>query len=278
MGQLLTSTQMYPPAATPTWFPFLYSLTTGDRNERGNFVLRRQLTLSERDTLKARATQLAPWITPERSPSGHKEAIMKMMLCFGGAALDSKEAAVIVTEYVQRTKDIPLWAVARACIRFSNNEVTAAELGVKSYDTSFRPGAGQLRQVAMEILRPTAEESTRIHMTLRGTVEVVVTPEERARVGEQFTDFAAALAATADRSRIGDDASVFKQTASAKDFWQRHALADWERAGLEPRYNNAGHLQLLSTYIANGWTIDKSNDVPRLVPPQQTGRRVTEGT
>ncbi len=268
MAQLLTSTQLYPPNATREFLDYLRSLTNGDRDESGNFLLRHALHDGDRRALQERAKELAPWLVPQTKKGDYVDPIKRMLLTGGGAAVTEKEAAVIVAEFVSYVYRMPLWAVERACRMFGNGEVTADMLDDPKFDKGMRPSSAQFAYICREVMRPFAEESTRISMTIRGTVGREPDEAERARVGEKLSNFAEALTLQSDLRRDEERTAAVQRLSASDQFNRSMILREYEAKGLAPRFGKDGKPQSLSLLLSVGWTIEEGGEGRRyLVPP-----------
>lgn len=253
----------------PDFWTFLLSLTAGERDENGNFVLRRALTPAERDQLQTRARQLAPWLQPARRVE-IAEAVRAMALGFGASGTVN-DAKAIAGQYVEALSDLPAWAIIRACQRFRDGTVTAAELGQRSIDHSFRPTTAQLRKVAIELVRPFGEESTRIFMTIRGTTERVAGPEERERVAKGFAEFQQRMRASVESNRLDARRQAMERLAETDPQNRSAILEQYQAAGVAPVKDGAGNLVSLALLLRSGWRIEDTPIGERVLvrPPQQ---------
>lgn len=269
MPAVRTLAELYPPATEPGFWRALCSLTNGDINERGNFVLRRPISSEERTAIQERARVLGPWLTP--GPTGKVAlAVTNMLLGFAARQMSMKEAAAVATQYAMALHGIPLWAIERACMKFADNTVRDEDLGEgQTWNRAFGPSSAQLRIVAIALVRPFGEESTRIVMTIRGTVQRIISDEERAAAAVHIDAGLADLKRRQAAAALEQEASnVRRQTTLARSRRENEEsiLAEYEAIGL-PR--PTGFLTSLSLLLHTGWTIQEVAGKPTLVAPMR---------
>lgn len=245
-------------------------VATTDRNDAGGFVLQRTLAIREKELLRQRSVELAPWLQPadRRKVAA---AIAAWLIGFGTKSTTPDEAKAVITEYVQTLDRIPWWALERTLQRFREASVRPEEIGTKSIDWSFAPSAVQVRMVAVELMRPYGEENTRIWMLLRGTMKAPEpTDEQRA----------------ADKRHIAEGLEAFKRDQAQRQLDEAEADAqrrdrieaghrenslrilrqEYIDAGLQPPEGNEP--VSLAMLIRAGWTIeDGPEDEKVLIKP-----------
>lgn len=152
---------------------------------------------SERQALEARRRALAVMARAASMSDADKRkagaAIAEMLdgfLRFRNLDLESKQA--MIAGCVADLVALPAWAIARACQRIRRGEVDGMSL-------EFPPTSPRLYQVAMGELAALRGEERRIEAVLKLLPRGGVPGEERARVGEKFSAFAAELRAETGR-------------------------------------------------------------------------------
>ncbi len=271
MPKLMTQKELYPPETQASVSTLVSAVLTGDRDwsKGGKAVIRRALRSEERRALEDRQRDLAPWIGPG-DKNKKRDALLAMLMGFGGPSTTPAEAAEIVTQYVTMCADVPAWAVGRACMRFSSGKVTAEELGEKFFSYSYRPSTAQVHKIAAQIAREVVEEYVRLEHAL-DAVEAPKPKEEtelgRARllkrIGEwrdkRKVDQAAANEARLALRRVKDE---------ARD--QRHLdqrLQEYADAGLKPPEPKDGIVTSLAMMRKMGWTVEEIGGERVLVAP-----------
>lgn len=254
-------------------------LVTGDTDEQGNFVLRAALKPDQRESLKSRAAALRDWLVSAEAARKKKDVeaeALQLMIAFGAGAMSRQEAAATAIVYAQSLYDIPLWAVRRACMRFRNSQVTADELGITRLDTSFRPSTAQVRKIAIDLVKPFGEESTRIWMTLRGTVgRPGDDAETRARVAADMKEFVKKRREQEERDlSIIFSESRRENNSRSAEFSRIAILHEYENHGLTPP---PGQLCSLSMLKSMGWTIQDGPGGPVLMKPPEPPKRLSRG-
>lgn len=231
--------------------------------------------------LDERSKALAPWLSAGRR-GDYVVPILDMLNRWVGRAMTAQEAQMTVTAYVGTLCDLPLWTVHRACNRFGNGEVNPAEVGEKYLDGNKPPPAPIVRRVAVTLMKPWAEESTRIWMTLRGTVPRAGDDDEtRKRVGAEIDAFVNARRLAEDHSALESEARQ-RGRESSRDFSTQAILAEYRHHGLEPVYGIGNYLTSLSTLKSLGWSIQERPDGSKVLiaPPAKppSTKHMTEGT
>jgi len=249
--------------ATPDVVRNALATLTGERDKDRNPVVRRALSTEEKTALATRSKELDPFADPG-TPKKKGEEITAMLMGFGGASLSIDEARLTAVQYARTCQDLPLWAVARACGRFSRGEVRPEEVGQEGkLNLNFRPTTAQLYVVAAAIAKPVMEERYRIGAALRA---VALLPKRQLSPEEQAAE---AAAIEASRAAYVKQAAAFEEAITAertgrqieavrraRDMTAEHIARDYRAAGLDvPPWQGDMPPASLSLMLSLGWTI-----------------------
>lgn len=226
----------------------------------GKVILRRPLTPAERGSISDRVNALTAWLTPtERNKA--MQAVVAMLMGFPGAVPDRKEGVAKAAVYVAALRDEPLWAVQRACERFSMGQVTREEAG-GDVNPAFAPSTAQLAKVVAAVAKPVRDERSTLVRVLGGMPEPPdLTPEQREEMASRLGQVAAEL-----RNRQEGEAASSLNEARAKQSERSMRLleAEYQAAGVEVP---AGELVSLSLRRALGWRTEEVDGKMVLVSP-----------
>jgi hypothetical protein len=271
MPKLMTQAELYPPAEQSSLRTLVSAVLTGERdwNQSGKVLIRRALRTEERRAIEGRQRELTPWILP--GDKGKKrDAILAMLMGFGGPTTNIAEAAEITTQYVNMCADVPAWAVARACMRFSSGKVTAEDLGEKAFSYSYRPSTAHVHKIAAHIAQEVIEEHARLGWTL-DAIEAPKPKEDnelgRARLLKRIsewrdkrkTDQAAADEQRLGRRRVKDEARDQHHLDQRRQ--------EYVDAGLTPPETKNGIITSLAMMLKMGWRIEEIGEETVLVAP-----------
>jgi hypothetical protein len=263
MPAVRTTGELYPATTSVEMHQFMSAVITGERDDRYNAILRRALTPAERQALTKRAGEIAPLL--ERAQYRKSAKIISEMLAgFGSSRASEDEAEVVAAQYAAALAGHPLWAIERACGRFSRGEVDADEVGAKHLDRAFAPSTAQLAMIAKKIVKPFEDDLIRIKMICGGTVvPEEISPEERERVGKKVAAFAA------ERRREEDSADEERRQSTQRSLENTRnlVLAEYRQAGIAPVYSDNGTLCSISLYRSLGYTIEEIDGRRALVAP-----------
>lgn len=236
MPALTPLAKLYPPRSSPEFHRFLRSIAETERDADGNFVLRRALVPAERDMLEVRSRELGPWLQ-HGSAAAIGSEVARMMLSWGasGKAMTPAEAASVASQYAVVLGNLPLWAVAWSCRRWSDGSVRPDEVGAETINLSFPPAAPQVRRVADDVVRPFGEERERIRLTLAGEV---APPDERGAVPDSVLKWLADKKAEAEENRPGYRAMTEEQ----KNKGIEAVLREYDAMGLARPAKIAGEM------------------------------------
>lgn len=270
---------LYPPTSPVNLRDFLLSISIGhEKNDDGGLTLRRPLTTTERDALKARTSELLPWVQPS-GQTEIKDAIVRTFTGFASTPMSPHEAAVTATQYTMVMKGLPAWAVERACMRFASGDVRPQEVGAKTLDVSYRPSTAQLRMIAEEFVKPLQDEAHRIVLTLKGTAAKVLNEAERAR-GEKAAEewLKTSGAAAAERHEERRKAAADENARREEESRQRLVIAEYRRAGVDLPEAKHGLIPSLALMLSMGCEIVQERDGTKklAIPPNPFANYVPE--
>lgn len=261
MPQVATMRELYPPKDERSTSTLVKSLLTGRRDwsQKGRCLIKREATPDERRALQDRTRALIPWIQAG-DKARKKQALMAMMLGFGGNNSTREEMTVVVAAYLGVLLDVPDWAVVRACTRFSTHQVTAEELGETRLDYGFKPSAAQIHKVATALAQPVREEHAQLCFVLDGVVdhqESVQDSETRERMVRKFGELLQGLRKhTKEQEEQKRENLRQNRAKSDQDHYRsRWLLKDYRDAGVTPPAEKDGTIPSLSLMLNLGWRI-----------------------
>lgn len=135
---------------------------------------------AQREQLTRRSRELATHMMPGKDTA--MALVLSEMFISLGAAGDEAQANKRTTQYVVVLRHLPLWCVKRACARFSRGDVSAEELGERSFSRGFAPSTAHLHMVAAKIAQPFRDEQADIREVLRARLAYKRSAEEDARI------------------------------------------------------------------------------------------------
>jgi hypothetical protein len=274
MPAVRTVADLYP-EPDPDVRALLDAVAESERDEKGNYILRRDITIPERQILSRRLTALALFVEGGR-PSKIGEAVSRMLSGFGSARADVEDAKAITVQYASVLRGLPLWAVERACMKFSTGQVDPADIGAKRIDRAFAPSSAQLRLLADKLARPIYIEASRIGMTLRGNYRPpTMTPEQVAasipKIKKMQEAFHRGMAAGNVKEAAEKVVLEDRARRESEDRSRKFILAEYSRAGVAPVYADAAKTMLLglSILLQRGYTIEDVDGEQTLVAPEK---------
>lgn len=178
------------------------AVLTFEPDEDGRAVLSRELTPDERAALQARQRELTEALTPARH-SDIRAEISRMMAGFN-KAITKEDAAAVTSQFIVVLAGLPIWAIQRACGKWSRGEISAAVM--EGVNRAFGPTTAQFYPTAEEIVAEWFEEASQVRRALSGFLPRIVSPEERERVGRAISEFAAQLKGDRAAEREAQDA------------------------------------------------------------------------
>jgi hypothetical protein len=262
-----TVAELYPPKCDPLLRDLVHALVAF-KDDRGGVELRRALSVAERTSVRTRANELERWLAAGLQ-SDIASAVTGMLLGFNSRNMTMDEAQEVAAQWASALRDLPGWAVYRACGRFSRGEVRASELGVDRLDPGFAPSTAQVHRAATAIMAAEVAELARLEAVLKGTV-IPAAPERAAAPG-----VTAAEAHIVDRDQaaaLESGERIKRQEAEAPEVEKRMnsaRRAEYERAGLKPPEPHAGIVVSLSMMLKMGFTIEEIRGEKVLVSPRK---------
>lgn len=254
-----TSAELYPPKCDEAITRLADEIVAFRPAGGGPVELRRALSADERGALTTRANVIDRWLEPGRQ-SDIATSVSQMMLGFGGRNASVEDTMEIATQWAHALRDLPGWAVARACLRFGRGEVRAAELGIERLDVGFSPSTAQVHRIAKVIAADAENERARLGAVLKGVVptSAPAKPMHVDRPGMNAID--AHVLDAKEAAELRDDERFDKQKREAPEIERKanQARADeYRRAGLEPPEAQHGLIVSLSLKLSMGWRIEE---------------------
>ncbi len=263
-----TAAELYPPKCDAATAELADTIVAFKPDGGGPVELRRALSIDERTALKTRANLLERWLTPGRH-ADIADAVTGMLLGFNQRGMSVDDAKEVAAQWASSLRDLPGWAVHRACLRFSRGEVRASELGVERLDPGFAPSTAQVHRVATGIMAAEVAELARLEAVLKGKVATEA-PARPAAAG-----MTAAQAHIVDREQRGaleGDERIKRQQADAPMVQKRNndaRIAEYVGAGLKPPEPHGGIVVSLSMMLKMGFTIEEIAGERVLVSPRK---------
>ncbi len=260
--------EIYPPKTPDAVLAVVDGIVAFRPDGVGPVELRRALAVAERSDLGARKAVLEAWLAPG-SPQKMAAAIAEMMMGFPGSNVTEEDAEVITASYAFSCRDLPTWAVQRACLRFRSGQVRPSEIDEKTINFGFRPSSAHLCKVAAVLADPLRAELDRIEAVLKGTV----TMEAPARPAPQGMTAASAHIVDRDqRAALESDERIKRQEAEAPHVEKRNndaRILEYRRAGLKPPEPHGGIVVSLPMMLKMGFVIEEVRGEKVLVSPRK---------
>jgi hypothetical protein len=276
LPKLMSQAELYPPAS-PGAEKIAADLLTEemDWSSGGKRVLARAPTPAERRTMHDYLAATDPWAKAgERKAKG--SAVTAMLMGFGGVS-GLEDAMSIAKQYVAVVDDIPAWAVARACMRFSAGEVTAADLGEESFNRSFRPSTAHVHIISARIAEEFFRQRHRAREVLEGVTKQApeLTAEERTRISAKFDELLGGM-----KSNLLEQDDAGEAERRRRQAWERRSaddeariLQEYRQAGLDPPEKKPGcNMPCLALLLTMGWTIEEVGGKKALVSPNRPAK------
>ena len=260
--------EIYPPKTPDAVAAVIDGLVAFRPDGIGPVELRRALAVAERSDLGARKAVLETWLRPG-SPEKMSLAIADMMMGFPGGNVSEDDAEAITASYAFSCRDLPTWAVQRACLRFRSGQVRASEIGEKTISFGFRPSSAHLCKIAGALAEPLRAELDRIEAVLKG--EVTMLPPARQAPGG-VTAAEAHIVDRDQRAALESDERIRRQEADAPHVEKRNndaRIAEYARAGLKPPEPHGGIVVSLPMMLKMGFVIEEVRGEKVLVSPRK---------
>lgn len=237
-------------------------------------LLRRALTRNDRELLAKRRLELEPWFIAS-SGSERGELINQMFLGFKEREKDETTVAAELSQYSMALAGFPLWAVHRACNRFSRCEVRDEELGKgQTWSRTFGPSQAHLAIVTRELVRPFGEEFTRIKRAQSAPIPVTRAraPGDAEKIRESAERFLGPRREF-DKKNIGEAARAVLEREKGK---AEEAIAnEYRNAGLEPPLSRPDRIMpTLGLMLQAGCTIEDHPDGGKVLIKPPIGERL----
>lgn len=258
-----SSRHLYPVDPDPDADRLIWQRVRSERDGAGRMVLTVPLSPVEREMIDRRRRAIAPALAPA-TKSEIRKVVSEMLVGFGSAR-ETNDAAAIATiaQFITMLNGLPLFAIARACLRFGQGQVTADDIGERQPPRKdFAPSTAQLRTVAEKIARPFYDKHRTAALLLKATVErEPLSPEEKKRsfarvreMNEGVKRHFAGVSLDDERERSRSEESLAETLRLANE---RHARAEYAAAGIEPILSADGKTVVsLSMLIALGHRIE----------------------
>jgi hypothetical protein len=262
-----TAAELYPPKCDEAVREIAETIISF-RPEGGGVELRRALSIDERTALKTRANLLERWLAPGKQ-GDIAASVTGMLLGFNARGMSLDEAKEVAAQWASALRDLPGWAVHRACLRFSQGRVKAAELGVDRLDVGFAPNTAQVHRIATAIAAEQVAELARLEAVLKGTVTPAAPPRAPA---PGVTAAQAHIVDRDERAAMESDERIKRQQVDAPYVESRmnaQRIAEYERAGLKPPEPHAGLVISLPMMLKMGFRIEEVGGEKVLVSPRK---------
>lgn len=254
--------ELYPAPAAPVMARIVDAVCDG--TEDGKPTLRRALEPAERGALEARVAELDRWL----KPGAHEdltESIVRMLSGMTGRSETAENALEIGMQYAKACLDreLPFWAVERACLRFASGQVKGSDVQDPSYSHSFGPRSAHVCILASSIVADTRAERAKLDGILKAVPgrsraerpHSVPAQDWKLRRMEE-------AAAEDDRRRAATQQSPADLLAKA----QQDVAEQYIRSGLEPPTWKPGQIPVsLAMMFKRGWRIETIGGVRTLV-------------
>lgn len=261
--------ELYPPQAGGECSALRTTMVVFRPDRAGAPVeLARALKVEERSMLARRKETLDAWLSPS-SPSRAAASLSRMLSGMRGEAVGEEDAEVISAQYAFALRDLPFWAIERACQRFASGLVRPQEIGAKSLDVGFRPSTAQVATVARALSEPLERERDELDRILRGVV-AGARPITRSRGSGASVD---AHLAGADEAEVERRRRRTEEIKARQPEVERRTNAaraeEYRRAGLRPPEPRGGLITSLPMMLKMGHTIEEIGDEKVLLGPSE---------
>jgi len=266
--------EIYPPKAPDEVAALVDGIVAFKPDGGAPVELRRALAVPERSALQARKATLDRWLEAG-SPQKMTMAIADMMMGFPGSNVTVEDAEVICASYAFSCREMPTWAVQRACLRFRSGQVRPSEIDEKTIGFGFRPSSAHLCKVAEALARPLRVELDRIEVVLKGTVTMQSPP--RAEPAGAASAPRAYLKSLDNAERDRRDEAVRRQVAESSEVEKRNndaRRAEYARAGLKPPEPHGGIVVSLPMMLKMGFRIEEIGGEKVLISPRKVAEEV----
>lgn len=216
-------------------------------------VMDRLPTVVEKRRLHNRLRDLTAVLRPAEMAQAEMGTIGQAvgMMLGGWRNLKEGNPKEIIAGYTMVLKELPVWAVVRACGDFARGEAFEVVDGVeKKLSPDWAPSVARVYSVARAYMTEQIAEHNLINRLIScKRIAVAVDPEARKRVGEMLHDFSAKMGAKVQRERDADrvrSAAAAQEArdraAAIRDEADRPILALYRSLGLQPVRSQVGRL------------------------------------
>lgn len=268
MTRALTTGEVYPLDNDPEFEETARALLNGaERNIVGRTILGRAMTKPERAIVQRRQSALNPALVHARA-SEIKLVVEQMLAGMGMAMMEMAEAQVLVAQFCVTLSDLPLFAIAQACLRFARGQVRAEELDLKKFPRGYRPTTDQVHAIAEAIAAPRRNEFYVCRALLNAEIALPMpTPEQRANGAATLEKVGAMLAAKSAELDAADMGQRGKALNQIDEMARKSLIREYTSRGLDPVYAAPGVPTSLSMLLSQGWEIKQIGQENVLVRP-----------
>lgn len=200
-------------------------LSGADELPGGAVLLLQLADDADRGVLRARQLSLLSCLD-DHDVKAKAALVADMLGCYGGYKDETRDdKRKVVTKFVQELKEVPTWAVARACQAIKTG--SAPDISM-----SRRPTTIEVRHCANTYLTPSRLELRRIAAVLGGKLaRPPISEEEAKRVGESMRDLHRKLS---DDDKRTEEALLERVSTRMSVQRDREIERDWRHRRQEP--------------------------------------------
>lgn len=252
MMSVPTVGELYPPAEPAEVSALRTTIVAFRPHGTAPVELARALSADERAALGRRKEVLDRWLAGG-PPARATASIARMLMGMRGEAVGEEDAEMIAAQYAFALRELPHWAIERACTRFASGLVRPEEVGTKSIDLAFRPSTAQVAGVARALCGPLEGQRGEIEKILRGIVAGARPPGPRgtAAVNRHLDGLDGAAAVR--ESRRAEEISARQPDVERRTNAAR--AEEYRRAGLRAPEPKGGLITSLPMMLKAGFTV-----------------------
>lgn len=181
-------TDLYPVTTDRRVAAITQNVLTWERDIDGKYFLSRELTYEEREFLRERRKMLAEALVRAQDKEIRKSVSQMLAGFLVGKDIPEENAKATIAQYIVTLRGLPLWAIERACQKFSRGEITIDV--IEGVNRAYGPSTAQLYQVASGLVGEFYKELQEVDRAINGVLEYKPTPEEVERVANGLRDLA----------------------------------------------------------------------------------------